>query len=915
MINVPLDVIGFLASKNIKESQYVHRHGISIGNFGESLYMKSSEIRKAFLDFFQSQQHKIVASGSLVPHGDQTLLFTNAGMNQFKELFLGKTTSYKRAVTSQRCVRAGGKHNDLENVGYTARHHTFFEMLGNFSFGDYFKKEAIQFAWKFLTEVLFIPEERLWVTIFHEDKEAEDIWLQDIKVSPNRFSRLGKKDNFWSMGDTGPCGPCSEIFYDHGKDIFGDPPGGPNDGDRYVEIWNMVFMQYNRDEHGVISPLPAPSIDTGMGLERISAVMQGVHNNYDIDIFQTLIENVQTLLKKPDNAEELSSLRVISDHIRSCAFLIADGVQPSNEGRGYVLRRIIRRACRHGHKLGASGTFFYKLVRPLITSMNEAADIIHAQQNTIEKILRKEEESFARTLDNGLRLLQSTMQNMKKGDVIEGKIIFTLYDTYGFPFDLTHDIAREKGLSLDQEGYEACMAKQRLRARSANKFKAQHYENLALIEKTKFIGYEINKESARIVAIWQDGKLIDAIKANESAALALDQTPFYGESGGQVGDTGYFLLGDSSKFIVTDTQKVTDYYVHAGYAEGGVSVGSKVVACIDTNKRKAIAKNHSATHLLHAALCRILGDHVQQKGSLVTHDRLRFDFSHESPVTQKQLVQIERIVNEQIMENTPVKVQSMTLEQAIDFGARALFTEKYENSVRVLSMGISEFSVELCGGTHVERTGDIGQFRLTAESGISAGVRRVEAVTANEAQCYFETIAGQIFNVRSLLKSGFSDLVGMVDNVLKDKQSAEEEVRLLNQQITSFKANILVESSSTVESAAFGSVKLLVSEISGVDAHGLRKLSDILKSKLGNTSICVLAAKKKSSSGVALVATVTPSLHGLFRAGDLVKQLSADLGGKGGGRPDFAQGAGMKSERLTYVLDALKEKLYRGLFD
>ncbi|WP_211829167.1 alanine--tRNA ligase [Kistimonas asteriae] len=858
--------------------------------------MKSSELRSAFLNYFNKQGHEIVESSSLVPHDDPTLLFTNAGMNQFKDVFLGREQRpYSRATTSQRCVRAGGKHNDLENVGYTARHHTFFEMLGNFSFGDYFKRDAIKFAWEFLTVELGIPEEKLWITVYKDDQEAEDIWLKEMKVSPERFSRLGEKDNFWSMGDTGPCGPCSELFYDHGPDVAGDPPGGPNDdGDRYIEIWNMVFMQFNRTADGEMHPLPKPSIDTGMGLERIAAVMQGVHSNYEIDLFQTLLAEAGRLLNCPDTTT--ASLRVIADHIRSCAFLVADGILPSNDGRGYTLRRIIRRACRHGHKLGASEPFFAQLVPALIDAMGEAASVVAENKDHVMRVLRKEEEQFARTLDKGMKILEDDLAGME-GTEIPGKTVFTLYDTYGFPVDLTHDIARERGLTLDMAGYETCMEEQRNLARASSQFGMDYNDVLSIDGVTEFTGYTALEGEEIVKSLFRDGQPVESIGAGEKAVIVLERTPFYAESGGQAGDVG-LLRTETGTFRVDDTRKESDNHLHHGVVETGeIRVGERLGAMVNAEKRMATARNHSATHLLHAALREVLGDHVQQKGSLVNSERLRFDFSHFEPVSADQLRQIERIVNEQVRSNTPVKTELMDMDQARDAGAMALFGEKYGDEVRVLSMGTSGFSVELCGGTHVERTGDIGSLVVVAETGIAAGVRRIEALTGEAAQAWYENQEQRIQSVASLVKGSRDSVVGKVQTLVDRNRELEKEIQRLKQKLASAAGTDLV--AGAIEVAG---IRVLATRLDGVDPKSLRATVDQLKNKL-ESGVVMLAAV--DGDKVALAAGVTKELTDRVKAGDLLKMVAAQVGGKGGGRPDFAQGGGSDVQALPAALESV----------
>ncbi len=858
--------------------------------------MTSAELRKAFLDFFIQRGHEQVSSSSLVPHDDPTLLFTNAGMVQFKDVFLGREKrNYSKAVSSQRCVRAGGKHNDLENVGYTARHHTFFEMLGNFSFGDYFKREAIQYAWEFLTVDLKLPPEKLWVTVYEDDAEAEDIWLKEMGVSPERFSRCGAKDNFWSMGDTGPCGPCSEIFYDHGADIWGGPPGTPEeDGDRYIEIWNLVFMQYNRDASGNLTPLPHPSVDTGMGLERLAAVMQGVHNNYEIDLFEHLIKAAGKLTGC-NNLEE-KSLRVIADHIRSCAFLIVDGVLPSNEGRGYVLRRIIRRAVRHGYMLGLEESFFYRLVQPLCDEMGAAYPELNQAKDQVERVLKLEEERFAETLEQGIKILEQAIAAME-GKQIPGDIAFKLYDTYGFPVDLTADIARERELTLDMDGFEREMEAQRERARAASQFGAVDESSISLEGTTEFVGYDRQKEEATIIAIIQDGESVDTLGNKEKGMVVLDRTPFYAESGGQVGDTGVLALGDN-EFLVEDTQKLASgVFVHIGTFSGDVlRIGDSVVCQIDAAKQASTALNHSATHLLHAALRQVLGDHVQQKGSLVDPERLRFDFSHFEPVSPQQLREIERLVNEKIRGNEPVETRIMSLEDAKQSGAMALFGEKYDEHVRVLRMG--DFSTELCGGIHAKAVGDIGLFKIVSESGIASGVRRIEAVVAERAIDWIEADGQRLQRIADLVKSGRDDLDSKVEQLVERNRKLEKELDQLKSKLASSAGSDLA--SSAVD---LNGVKLLAANLEGADSKSLRDTVDHLKNKLGS-AVIVLATV--SGEKVSLIAGVTKDQTGKIKAGDLIKMVAEQVGGKGGGRPDMAQAGGSKPDALPQALESVQ---------
>ncbi|MCG7944656.1 MAG: alanine--tRNA ligase [Candidatus Thiodiazotropha taylori] len=864
----------------------------------------SADIRRAFLDYFAQHQHEIVASSPLVPQNDPTLLFTNAGMVQFKDVFLGREKrDYTRATSSQRCVRAGGKHNDLENVGYTARHHTFFEMLGNFSFGDYFKQDAIKYAWEFLTETIGLPAEKLWVTVYQDDQEAAEIWLNEIGVDPARFTRIGDKpggkryesDNFWSMGDTGPCGPCSEIFYDHGEAIWGGPPGTPEEeGDRYIEIWNLVFMQYNRDADGVMTPLPKPSVDTGMGLERLAAVLQHVHSNYEIDLFAHLIE-AASKVTGCDNLQE-KSLRVIADHIRSCAFLIVDGVLPSNEGRGYVLRRIIRRAIRHGYMLGVKDAFFYQLVEPLCQEMGEFYPELLKQQSQVEKVLRLEEERFAQTLEQGMKILEETISELQ-GKVIPGETVFKLYDTYGFPKDLTADIAREHELSIDQDGFEVAMGEQRKRAQAASQFAAGDAVDIALDEATRFTGYEGLEEAAEVVALSKDGTTVDQLSAGEQGMVFLNHTPFYAESGGQVGDLGV-LEGDGLLFEVEDTRKQAgELFAHIGKLEEGVlKVGDRVTAQVNAYTRQATALNHSATHLLHAALRQVLGDHVAQKGSLVDAERLRFDFSHFEPITREQLQTIEQMVNEQIRYNHLVNTDIMSLDEAKESGAMALFGEKYDEKVRVLSMG--DFSTELCGGTHVNAVGDIGLCKITAETGIAAGVRRIEAVTGQRAIEWMEADEERVQRVAEMIKSGRDEIEDKLTQILDRNRKLEKELEQLKAKLASAAGSDLASSA-----VAVGEIKVLAANLDGADPKSLRETMDQLKNKLGSAVILLTAV---AGGKVSLVAGVTKDLTGSMKAGDLVKLAAEQVGGKGGGRPDMAQAGGSNPDAIPQALELVE---------
>ena len=866
--------------------------------------MKTSDIRQAFLDYFASKQHTVVASSSLIPGNDPTLLFTNAGMVQFKDVFLGRDQrAYTRATSSQRCVRAGGKHNDLENVGYTARHHTFFEMLGNFSFGDYFKREAIQFAWEFLTQTLKLPEEKLWVTVFHEDQEAEDIWLKEMGVDPNRFSRLGEKDNFWQMGDTGPCGPCTEIFYDHGDDVWGGPPGSPEeDGDRYIEIWNLVFMQFDRQPDGSLEPLPKPSVDTGMGLERIAAVMQNVHSNYEIDLFRNLLAAVQDVTGADD--PENKSLRVIADHIRSCAFLVSDGVTPSNEGRGYVLRRIVRRAVRHGHKLGAKGAFFHKLVAALANEMGDAYPELKANQATIEKVLLREEEQFLKTLDEGMKILDQGLDSLD-GDVIPGELVFKLYDTHGFPADLTADIARERSLSIDHEGFDRLMAEQKARSKQGDQFANDYHGGLSVEAATEFTGYEHIAGSATIKELYVNGEAVAKAEQGQDAIVVLDASPFYAESGGQIGDTG-MMKADSGKFEVRDTTKERKAHLHHGrVSQGHLAVGQTVLLEIDEARRNAIRLNHSATHLMHAALRNILGDHVTQKGSQVAPDRLRFDFSHFEALTPEEIAAVEKQVNEQILANTPVTTELMTIEDAKAKGAMALFGEKYDNEVRVLSMGTDNYSIELCGGTHVSRTGDIGLFKIVSEGGVAAGVRRIEAVTGRQALAWVDANEKRLRELERLVKGNRDNLLDKVQQLMDKTRQLEKELKRQQDKLASSAGSDLASQAKEV-----AGVKLLVSEVSGIEAKGLRDLMDQLKNKLGSA---VIVLGLPGDNKVNLIAGVTQDLIGKVKAGDLVNHVASQVGGKGGGRPDMAQAGGSEPENLAAALASvpgwLEEKI------
>jgi alanyl-tRNA synthetase len=877
--------------------------------------MKSTaDIRQAFLDFFAEREHRIVSSSSLVPANDPTLLFTNAGMNQFKDVFLGsEKRTYNRATSSQRCVRAGGKHNDLENVGYTARHHTFFEMLGNFSFGDYFKQEAIQFAWDFLTETCGLPTEKLWVTVYAEDEEAADIWLNRIGVDPGRFSRIGDKpgkryesDNFWAMGDTGPCGPCTEIFYDHGPEIPGGPPGTPEeDGDRYIEVWNLVFMQFDRSADGKLSPLPAPCVDTGMGLERLAAILQGVHSNYEIDLFEHLIAAAAELTGATDR--NAPSLRVIADHIRACAFLVSDGVLPANDGRGYVLRRIIRRAIRHGYKLGCEDLFFCKMVAPLVEVMGEAYPDLARKADEVSAVLEREERRFGETLDQGMKLLEQAIAGLKD-DVIPGDVAFKLYDTFGFPIDLTRDIARERDLSVDDAGFETAMDAQRDRARAAGQFgntDALSAEVAASLQPTEFLGYEqLHADDLKILAMLVDGQPVEVLQPGHEAVLILDRTPFYAESGGQVGDTG-LLEFENSGFAVTDTRKLAGtYHGHVGrLKQGELQVGQTVRGSVDAERRSDIIRHHSATHLMHAALRTVLGEHVQQKGSLVAPDRLRFDFSHHSPMTDEELKEVERIVNQQIQANVAAEERQMAYDDAIAAGALAFFGDKYGDEVRVLRFG--DFSTELCGGTHVERMGDIGLFKIISETGISAGVRRVEAVAGRVAVEWLQSLDASVRELSGRLKASPGEMADRVEQVLERSRQLEKELERIKGKLASAAGSDLAGQAIEVSGT-----KLIAANLEGADPNGLRDTVDQLKQKLGSGVIVLGTA---TDSGVRLVAGVTKDLTGKVKAGELVNFVAGQVGGKGGGRPDFAQAGGTDASALPQALESVQSWLAEKL--
>jgi alanyl-tRNA synthetase len=857
--------------------------------------MKSSEIRHRFLEFFRRQGHAVVASSPLVPGNDPTLLFTNAGMVQFKDVFLGQDKrAYARATTSQRCVRAGGKHNDLENVGYTARHHTFFEMLGNFSFGDYFKREAIEFAWGFLTDELKLPANRLWITVHSDDDGAEKIWLEDIKIPRERVIRIPTSDNFWQMGDTGPCGYCTEIFYDHGPDVAGGPPGSPDaDGDRYIEIWNLVFMQFNRDDKGVLNPLPRPSVDTGMGLERISAVMQGVHSNYDIDLFQDLIGAAARATGAQDLED--NSLKVIADHIRACSFLVVDGVIPGNEGRGYVLRRIIRRAIRHGYKLGCKRPFFHTLVAELARVMGEAYPELPAARTKVEQVLKQEEERFAETLEHGMAVLDGALK--KEDRMLDGSTVFKLYDTYGFPLDLTADIARERGFTVDFAGFEAEMGQQRERARAASKFTMQsgvEYRG----QPTEFHGYELLKLEAQILAIYKDGSSVSAIEAGETGVIVLDRTPFYAESGGQVGDSGELTSGHGT-FEVEDTQKIqAEVFGHKGRLDTGrLAVGDRVTAQVDAALRQRAAYNHSATHLMHAALRQVLGPHVTQKGSLVDAHHTRFDFSHSAPMTPEEIAQVETLVNREIRHNVPVEARLMKYDDAIKAGAMALFGEKYGDEVRVIGMGA--FSTELCGGTHVRRSGDIGFFKVVSETGVAAGIRRIEAITADSALAWAQSQEKQLAQVAAALKAPQQEIGTRLAQIVDNVKALEKELARLKSKMASSQGDDLASQVSDVKG-----VKVLAARLDGADAKVLRETVDKLKDKLKSVAVVLGSVE---GDKVTLIAGVTSDLTAKVKAGELVGHVAGQVGGKGGGRPDMAQGGGTEPAKLEAALASVAE--------
>jgi alanyl-tRNA synthetase len=853
----------------------------------------SSELRQSFLDYFAQRGHEVVSSSSLVPGNDPTLLFTNAGMVQFKDVFLGRESrGIPRAATSQRCVRAGGKHNDLENVGYTARHHTFFEMLGNFSFGDYFKREAIHFAWEYITQVLGLPPERLWCTVYRDDDEAASIWLDEIGVSKNRFTRLGEADNFWAMGDTGPCGPCSEIFYDHGADVPGGPPGSPDaDGDRYVEIWNLVFMQFERDASGQLTPLPKPSVDTGMGLERLAAVMQGVHSNYDIDLFKSLIADAGAVTATSDLTN--NSLKVIADHIRASTFLIADGVLPGNEGRGYVLRRIVRRALRHGYQLGVADPFFHKLVASVDREMGAAYPELKKQRAHVERVLAQEEQRFAETLSQGMRLLEEAIVKLPARGRIPGETVFKLYDTYGFPEDLTADIARERGLGIDKEGFDSAMAGQREKARAASRFDAVASKLPNLEQATEFLGYESLSGSGRAVALFDaQGLAVDALESGQRGIVVLDRTPFYAESGGQVGDHGE-LTQPGAAFAVDDTRKLGSAFGHFGQLEGGrIAIGDTLEAAVDAERRGAIVLNHSATHLLHAALRRVLGEHVQQKGSLVAPDRLRFDFAHYEPVSAEELRRIESLVNEQIRRNQDANTRELSYDDAIAAGALAFFGDKYGDRVRVLQLG--DFSTELCGGTHVTRAGDIGLLKITSETGIASGVRRIEAVTGRGALQWVDAAEGTLKEVAGLVRGSRDDVKDKVAQLIERNRNMERELNALKAKLATGSGRDLIDDARMV-----AGVKILTARLDGADDKALRAAVDRLKDKLGS-GVVVLGSVEGDK--VRLVAGVTKDLTATLKAGSIIQPVAEHVGGRGGGRADFAQAGGSLPDKLDEAL-------------
>ncbi|SCC04915.1 alanine--tRNA ligase [Gilliamella intestini] len=874
--------------------------------------MKSTaEIRQSFLDFFHNKGHEVVASSSLVPHNDPTLLFTNAGMNQFKDVFLGvDKRSYTRATTSQRCVRAGGKHNDLDNVGYTARHHTFFEMLGNFSFGDYFKHDAIHFAWELLTskEWFNLPKDKLTVTVYETDDEAYAIWEKEIGIPKERIIRIGDNkgapyasDNFWQMGDTGPCGPCTEIFYDHGDHLWGGPPGSAEeDGDRFIEIWNIVFMQFNRHPDGTMEPLPKPSVDTGMGLERIAAVLQHVNSNYEIDLFKKLIKDAAEIIQTKDL--ENKSLRVIADHIRSCAFLISDGVLPSNEGRGYVLRRIIRRAVRHGHMLGAKDIFFYKLVKPLIDVMESAAVELENNRKLVEDALKLEEEQFLKTLERGLFLLDQELTKIT-GKILPGDVAFKLYDTYGFPLDLTADVCREKNITIDEEGFNQCMEEQRKRARESSSFSVDYSNVIKLDDRTEFLGYQATETSGKIIAIFKNGQKVESIHAGDEAIIILDKTPFYGESGGQIGDKG-LLTAANVEFTVLDSQKYGKSIGHIGnIIKGCLKVGDTVTAAINVELRERIRRNHSATHLLQAALQHVLGNHVHQKGSLVNDNYLRFDFSHNQPITQEQIIEIENLVNRQIRRNLPVDIELMPIDEAKNKGAMALFGEKYDDIVRVLAMG--DFSIELCGGTHVDRTGDIGLFKIISESSIASGVRRIEATSGQNAMDLIHYESNLLTQIGQIIKSDKSAVLARIEQLSEQTKQLEKTVEQLKAQKASQESAQLLNQCEQINNT-----NVLIAKLDNIEAKLLRTMIDDLKNQL-KTAVIILAAVNDGK--INLAAGVTNDLIKNIKAGELVSQLALKIGGKGGGRPDFAQAGGMDLSALPEALSSIKKEISNKL--
>ena len=857
--------------------------------------MKSNELRRTFLEYFRDRGHEVVPSSPLVPGNDPTLLFTNSGMVQFKDVFLGADRrAYARATTAQRCVRAGGKHNDLENVGYTARHHTFFEMLGNFSFGDYFKRDAIRYCWELLTGVFGLPPEKLWVTVYENDDEAARIWFDDVGVDQARFTRCGEKDNFWAMGDTGPCGPCSEVFYDHGPEVPGGPPGSPDeDGDRYVELWNLVFMQFNRDARGNMEPLPKPSVDTGMGLERAAAVLQGVHGNYETDLFRTLIGAAAEITGADDSGDK--SLRVIADHVRSCAFLITDGVVPSNEGRGYVLRRIVRRAIRHGHRLGMRDPFFWRMVAALDAEMGEAYPELRRRRERVERALRQEEEQFARTLDQGMRVLEDAIDGLG-GDVIPGETVFRLYDTYGFPVDLTADVARERSLSVDLDEFDRAMEGQRARARASSRFKADDEARIDVGGASTFTGYDRLDGKATVTALLREGESVERLGPEENGWVVLDETPFYAEAGGQVGDRGWLSAGGIG-FEVTDTQRHGDAIVHIGVVTGGaLPVGAVVEAQVDAEARRATARNHSATHLLHAALHTVLGEHVQQKGSLVAPDRLRFDFSHYEPVTRDELRRIEAMVSSWILGNDEARTEVMPLDEAKRSGAVALFGEKYEDPVRVLSIG--SYSAELCGGTHVRRSGDVGLFKIVSEGGIAAGVRRIVALTGTEALAWVHSMEDRIERISGAMKADAETVADRVEAMLARGRALERDLERLKARVAASRGDDLAAQAVDVDG-----LKVLAAKIDGADPKALRGTVDRLKSRLGSAAVVLATVKAEK---VALVAGVTGDYTDRIEAGTLANHVARQVGGRGGGRPDLAQAGGNDPSRLDQAIRSVQ---------